>query len=69
MVTPYESYVEVCEMLARVTPGEHAKKSALFNSGAEAVENASRSLATRPAGEPWQCSTTPITGAPISRWR
>jgi 4-aminobutyrate aminotransferase/(S)-3-amino-2-methylpropionate transaminase len=40
MVTPYESYVEVCEMLARVTPGEHAKKSALFNSGAEAVENA-----------------------------
>jgi 4-aminobutyrate aminotransferase/(S)-3-amino-2-methylpropionate transaminase len=40
MVTPYEGYVEVCEMLARVTPGEHAKKSALFNSGAEAVENA-----------------------------
>jgi 4-aminobutyrate aminotransferase/(S)-3-amino-2-methylpropionate transaminase len=40
MVTPYEGYVEVCEMLARVTPGDHAKKSALFNSGAEAVENA-----------------------------
>jgi 4-aminobutyrate aminotransferase/(S)-3-amino-2-methylpropionate transaminase len=40
MVTPYESYVEVCEQLAELTPGTHAKTSALFNSGAEAVENA-----------------------------
>ena len=40
MVTPYEGYVEVCEELARRTPGAHAKRSALFNSGAEAVENA-----------------------------
>ena len=40
MVTPYESYVEVCEELAELTPGSHAKTSALFNSGAEAVENA-----------------------------
>ena len=40
MVTPYEGYVAVCEALNRVTPGDHAKKSALFNSGAEAVENA-----------------------------
>jgi 4-aminobutyrate aminotransferase/(S)-3-amino-2-methylpropionate transaminase len=40
MITPYEGYVEVCEELARLTPGDHAKKSALFNSGAEAVENA-----------------------------
>ncbi|SDY05260.1 4-aminobutyrate aminotransferase apoenzyme [Modestobacter sp. DSM 44400] len=40
MVTPYEGYVAVCEELSRVTPGDHAKKSALFNSGAEAVENA-----------------------------
>jgi 4-aminobutyrate aminotransferase / (S)-3-amino-2-methylpropionate transaminase / 5-aminovalerate transaminase len=40
MVTPYEGYVAVCEELARLTPGEHVKKSALFNSGAEAVENA-----------------------------
>lgn len=40
MVSPYESYVAVAEALNRVTPGEHAKKSALFNSGAEAVENA-----------------------------
>jgi 4-aminobutyrate aminotransferase/(S)-3-amino-2-methylpropionate transaminase len=40
MVTPYEGYVAVCEELARITPGDHPKKSALFNSGAEAVENA-----------------------------
>ncbi|MDL9981329.1 4-aminobutyrate--2-oxoglutarate transaminase [Microbacterium sp. ASV49] len=40
MVSPYESYVEVAEALNRVTPGDHAKKSALFNTGAEAVENA-----------------------------
>ncbi|MEU6735090.1 4-aminobutyrate--2-oxoglutarate transaminase [Streptomyces physcomitrii] len=40
MVTPYEGYVAVAEALAEVTPGDHAKKSALFNSGAEAVENA-----------------------------
>ncbi len=40
MVTPYEVYIEVCERLAELTPGDHAKKSALFNSGAEAVENA-----------------------------
>lgn len=40
MVAPYEGYVAVCEALAALTPGEHAKKAALFNSGAEAVENA-----------------------------
>ena len=40
MVTPYAGYVEVCAALAELTPGDHAKKSALFNSGAEAVENA-----------------------------
>lgn len=40
MVTPYEGYVAVCEALNRLTPGDHAKRSALFNSGAEAVENA-----------------------------
>ncbi|SOD94892.1 4-aminobutyrate--2-oxoglutarate transaminase [Blastococcus haudaquaticus] len=40
MVTPYEGYVAVCEELSALTPGDHAKKSALFNSGAEAVENA-----------------------------
>ncbi|MGL5857756.1 MAG: 4-aminobutyrate--2-oxoglutarate transaminase, partial [Angustibacter sp.] len=40
MVTPYGGYIEVCEALARLTPGDHEKRSALFNSGAEAVENA-----------------------------
>ena len=40
MVTPYEEYVAVCEQLNALTPGEHEKRSALFNSGAEAVENA-----------------------------
>jgi 4-aminobutyrate aminotransferase/(S)-3-amino-2-methylpropionate transaminase len=40
MITPYEGYVSVCEELARLTPGDHEKRSALFNSGAEAVENA-----------------------------
>ena len=40
MVSPYEPYVAVAEALNRITPGDHAKKSALFNSGAEAVENA-----------------------------
>ncbi|HYH35406.1 MAG TPA: 4-aminobutyrate--2-oxoglutarate transaminase [Nocardioides sp.] len=40
MVTPYDGYVDVCAELAELTPGDHAKKSALFNSGAEAVENA-----------------------------
>ncbi len=40
MVAPYQGYVDVCEALNRLTPGKHKKKSALFNSGAEAVENA-----------------------------
>jgi len=40
MIVPYMGYVEVCEALNRLTPGEHKKKSALFNSGAEAIENA-----------------------------
>ena len=40
MVTPYEGYVAVAEKLAELTPGTHDKRSALFNSGSEAVENA-----------------------------
>jgi 4-aminobutyrate aminotransferase/(S)-3-amino-2-methylpropionate transaminase len=40
MVAPYAGYVEVCELLGELTPGSHPKKAALFNSGAEAVENA-----------------------------
>ncbi|MCW2497863.1 4-aminobutyrate--2-oxoglutarate transaminase [Jatrophihabitans sp.] len=40
MVTPYEGYVAVAEALNELTPDDHDKRSALFNSGAEAVENA-----------------------------
>ncbi|WP_207343301.1 4-aminobutyrate--2-oxoglutarate transaminase [Arthrobacter sp. E3] len=40
MVTPYESYVAVAEELNALTPGTHEKRTVLFNSGAEAVENA-----------------------------
>ena len=39
-LTPYSGYVEVCEALNKHTPGNFKKRSALFNSGAEAVENA-----------------------------
>jgi 4-aminobutyrate aminotransferase/(S)-3-amino-2-methylpropionate transaminase len=52
MVTPYDGYLEVCEALNRLTPGDHEKRSALFNSGAEAVENAvkiARSVTRRQA--------------------
>lgn len=40
MVTPYEEYVAVAEQLNRLAPGAGEKRSVLFNSGAEAVENA-----------------------------
>jgi 4-aminobutyrate aminotransferase / (S)-3-amino-2-methylpropionate transaminase / 5-aminovalerate transaminase len=52
MVTPYESYIAVAEELNRITPGSGEKRSALFNSGAEAVENAikvARSHTRKPA--------------------
>ena len=52
MITGYEGYVEVAERLNRLTPGDHPKRTALFNSGAEAVENAikiARSFTRRPA--------------------
>ena len=39
-VAMYEGYVELAEALNRITPGDHAKKTMLANSGAEAVENA-----------------------------
>lgn len=40
MITPYEGYVRVAEELAAITPGRHEKRTALFNTGSEAVENA-----------------------------
>jgi 4-aminobutyrate aminotransferase/(S)-3-amino-2-methylpropionate transaminase len=51
MISPYESYVAVAEALNRLTPGDHAKKTALFNSGAEAVENAVK-IARKYTGKP-----------------
>ncbi|REE95677.1 4-aminobutyrate--2-oxoglutarate transaminase [Thermomonospora umbrina] len=51
MVTPYESYVAVCEALNRITPGDHEKRSFLVNSGAEAVENAVK-IARHATGRP-----------------
>jgi 4-aminobutyrate aminotransferase / (S)-3-amino-2-methylpropionate transaminase / 5-aminovalerate transaminase len=52
MVTPYEQYVAVAEHLNRLAPGAGEKRSVLFNSGAEAVENAvkiARSYTRKPA--------------------
>lgn len=40
MVSPYEGYVRLAERLNERTPGKFPKKTVLFNSGAEAVENA-----------------------------
>ena len=52
IANPYESYVEVCETLNRLTPGSHPKRTALFSTGSEAVENAvkyARAATGRPA--------------------
>ena len=38
-VVPYESYVTLAEKINQITPGTHAKKTAFFSTGAEAVEN------------------------------
>ncbi|MEU1808759.1 4-aminobutyrate--2-oxoglutarate transaminase [Micromonospora aurantiaca (nom. illeg.)] len=51
MIAPYESYVAVCEQLNALTPGGFEKRSALFNSGAEAVENAVK-VARHATGRP-----------------
>ncbi|HVR52379.1 MAG TPA: 4-aminobutyrate--2-oxoglutarate transaminase [Pseudorhodoferax sp.] len=39
-VVPYESVVALAERLNALAPGRHAKKTAFFTTGAEAVENA-----------------------------
>ncbi|WKG04903.1 4-aminobutyrate--2-oxoglutarate transaminase [Mycolicibacterium sp. HK-90] len=52
LATPYEPYIEVAETLNRLTPGTHEKRTALFNTGSEAVENAvkyARAATKRPA--------------------
>lgn len=40
LVTQYDVFTEVATALNRLTPGDHDKKTALFSTGAEAVENA-----------------------------
>lgn len=52
LVTQYEGFVDVAAALNRLTPGDHPKKTALFTTGAEAVENAikiARTATGRPA--------------------
>lgn len=40
MVTEYDGFTEVCKWLNTNTPGDFDKRTALFSTGAEAVENA-----------------------------
>src|SRR5258707_142396 len=52
IVATTESYVELCEILNRIVPGNFPKKTILSNTGAEAVENAircARAYTHRPA--------------------
>jgi 4-aminobutyrate aminotransferase/(S)-3-amino-2-methylpropionate transaminase len=52
LVNPYESYVELCERLNQLAPVADPARSVLFNTGAEAVENAvkiARAATGRPA--------------------
>jgi len=52
MVTEYQGFVDVARKLNELTPGDHDKRTALFSTGAEAVENAvkiARSYTKRPA--------------------
>jgi len=51
MVTEYEGFTEVCRWLNSHTPGTFDKRSALFSTGAEAVENAIK-IARAATGRP-----------------
>ncbi len=50
-VVPYESVVSLAERLNALTPGAHAKKTAFFTTGVEAVENAVK-IARAATGRP-----------------
>jgi 4-aminobutyrate aminotransferase len=50
-VLPYESYVTLAERINKLTPGDYAKKTCFFSSGAEAVENAIK-IARASTGRP-----------------
>ena len=65
MVAPYEGYVEVCEALAELTPGDHAKKSRAVQLGRRGRRERGQDRACRtPAATRSWCSTTPTTAAP-----
>ncbi|WP_185052919.1 4-aminobutyrate--2-oxoglutarate transaminase [Thermocatellispora tengchongensis] len=51
LVTEYDGYVEVAARLNELTPGDHPKRTALFSTGAEAVENAVK-IARAATGRP-----------------
>jgi len=50
-IVPYASYVELAEKINARAPGKHAKKTAFFTTGAEAVENAVK-IARAATGRP-----------------
>lgn len=50
-VLPYENYVTLAERINKLTPGNYAKKTCFFSSGAEAVENAIK-IARASTGRP-----------------
>lgn len=50
-IVPYASYVSLAEKINQITPGTHAKKTAFFSTGAEAVENAIK-IARAATGRP-----------------
>jgi 4-aminobutyrate aminotransferase len=50
-IVPYESYVSLAEKVSARAPGSHAKKTAFFTTGAEAVENAVK-IARAATGRP-----------------
>jgi len=68
MVTPYDSYVRVAEQLNRLTPGDHEKRTVLFNSGPRPSRTRSRSAAPTRAARRSSPSTTPTTDVRRSRW-
>src|SRR3990172_6763378 len=49
MVTLYEPYVRLAQKLNEITPGSFAKKTILFNSGSEALQNAVKTPRASPA--------------------
>lgn len=69
MVTPYESYLAVCEELARVTPESMRNAQHCSTPGPRPWRTRSRWLGTPPGGQRWSSSITPTMAGPISQWR